>query len=292
LVESGRTDAGPRQRVVAHGGELNHDPERRWQRTGVFHNRQGESRQWQLLADDDTVDRPDEPQVVRVKRHAVGGTKARSCGDGGLARWRWHDLHRDDIVPRHIAAGMHTVRPADVIAIEVIDRLGAPCREFALAEHWYAATGLSDRLGVPDGAITKDRRYRTRDALRQAKEPIDNDLRHQGGRLFDGADDLLLDDWTSTYLEGLAEDNDLAERGYSRDHRRDGKPISLAWVVPRDGFPLAHLPLTGNTEEGATVPSLVTDVDKRFGKSGRVWVMERGRISQPNLTFLRKPHRR
>ena len=41
LVESVRTDAGPRQQIVAYLGELNHDQERRWQRTVVFHNRQG-----------------------------------------------------------------------------------------------------------------------------------------------------------------------------------------------------------------------------------------------------------
>jgi hypothetical protein len=42
LVESVRTEAGPRQHVVAYLGELNQDQERRWQRTVVFHNRQGE----------------------------------------------------------------------------------------------------------------------------------------------------------------------------------------------------------------------------------------------------------
>src|ERR1700736_6460694 len=49
LVESVRTDAGPRQRVVAHLGELNHDQERRWQRTVVFHNRQGNAQQLRLF---------------------------------------------------------------------------------------------------------------------------------------------------------------------------------------------------------------------------------------------------
>ena len=46
LVESVRTDAGPRQRVVAHLGELNHDQERRWQRTVVFYNRHGDWFGW------------------------------------------------------------------------------------------------------------------------------------------------------------------------------------------------------------------------------------------------------
>ena len=61
LVESVRSDAGPRQRVIAHLGELSHDQERRWQRTVVFHNRQGEARQLQLFPDDSSVPLPDDP---------------------------------------------------------------------------------------------------------------------------------------------------------------------------------------------------------------------------------------
>src|SRR5260370_8385450 len=78
LVESVRTDAGPRQRVVAHLGELNHDEERRWQRTVVFHNRQGESRQLQLFPDDASIPLADDPKVVRIKLDSVGCTNSRS----------------------------------------------------------------------------------------------------------------------------------------------------------------------------------------------------------------------
>jgi transposase len=292
LVESLRTDAGPRQRVVAHLGELNHDEERRWQRTIVFHNRQGETRQLQLFPEDASAPLGDDPNIVRIKLDSVGWTNARSFGDVWLARWLWQFLKLDDIVHRHVPVGKHTVRPADVIAIEVINRLCAPCSEFALAEHWYAATGLPDLLGVSDDAITKDRLYRMLDAVLQAKEPIENDLQAQWGTLFNVEHDLLLYDLTSTYFEGLAEDNDLAQRGYSRDHRRDCKQIVLALVVTRDGFPLAHFALAGNTHDGDTVATLVTKVEKRFGKSRRVWVMDRGMISKKNLAFLSKPDRR
>jgi transposase len=292
LVESVRTDAGVRQRVIAHLGELNHDQERRWQRTVVFHNRQGEARQLQLFADDESVVLPDDPKVVHIKLDSVAWTNARSFGDVWLARWLWHYLKLDDIVERYVPLGKHTVRPADVLAIEVINRLCAPCSEFALAEHWYASTGLPDLLGVSDAAVTKDRLYRMLDALLQAQEVIENDLKDQWGLLFDVDYDLLLYDLTSTYFEGLAEDNDLAERGYSRDHRSDCKQIVLALMVTRDGFPLAHFSLPGNTQDGDTVASLVTAVEKRFGKSRRVWVMDRGMISKKNLAFLGKAERR
>ena len=81
LVESVRTEAGPRQRVVAHLGELNHDQERRWQRTVVFHNRQGENRQLRLFPDDEQVCLPDDPNVVRISLESVGWAHPRRFGD-------------------------------------------------------------------------------------------------------------------------------------------------------------------------------------------------------------------
>jgi transposase len=292
LVESIRTEAGPRQQTVAYLGELNHDQEQRWQRTVVFHNRQGEDRQLRLFPDVETVSLPDDPDVVRVRLNSVAWTNPRSFGDVWLGLWLWKLLHLDEIVDRHVPQGKETVRPADIVAIEVVNRLCAPCSEFALAEYWYQSTGLEDLLGVPDSAVTKDRLYRTLDQLLEAQEVIENDLKGQLGTLFQLDYDLLLYDLTSTYFEGLAEENDLARRGYSRDHRSDCKQIVLALIVTREGFPLAHLTLAGNTRDLQTVETVVQAVEARFGKSQRVWVMDRGMISEDSLKFLGQPGRR
>lgn len=292
LVESVRTAAGPRQHIVAYLGELNHDQERRWQRTVVFHNRQGEAQQLRLFPDDDHVPLADDPDIVRIRLGSVGWSNARRFGDIWLARWLWHFVGLDAIVARHLPQGKHTIRPADIVAIEVINRLCAPCSEFALAEHWYAATALEDLLGVPDSAVTKDRLYRTLDQLLLAKDKIENDLTEQLGRLFKLDYDLLLYDLTSTYFEGLAEDNDLARRGYSRDHRSDCKQVVLALVVTREGFPVAHFTLSGNTQDLQTVETIVASVEKRLGRARGVWVMDRGMISKETLKFLSKPGRR
>jgi transposase len=292
LVESVRTESGPRQHVVAYLGELNHDQERRWQRTVVFHNRQGEDRQLRLFPDAEPVPLPDDPEVVQIRLGSVGWTNPRRFGDVWLGLWLWKFLHLDAIVDRHVPQGKETVRPADIVAIEVINRLCAPCSEFTLAEHWYRSTSLEDLLGVPDSAVTKDRLYRTLDRLLKAQEAIENDLKDQLGNLFQLDYDLLLYDLTSTYFEGLAEENDLARRGYSRDHRSDCKQIVLALIVTRDGFPLAHLTLAGNTQDLQTVETIVETIEARFGKSQRVWVMDRGMISAKALKFLGQSGRR
>ena len=292
LVESVRTDAGPRQRVVAHLGELNHDQQRCWQRTVVFYNRQGDPQQLRLFPEDEHVPLPDDPDVVRVRLDGVAWTNARQFGDVWLARWLWQFLGLDDIVDRQVPQGKETVRPADIVAIEVINRLCQPCSEFALAEHWYASTALVDLLGVPDAAVTKDRLYRTLDQLLKAQDAIENALQERLGTLFQLDYDLLLYDLTSTYFEGLAEDNELAQRGYSRDHRSDCKQVILALVVTREGFPLAHRTWAGNTQDLQTVQTIVTDMETRYGKSNRVWVMDRGMISKESLAFLSQPGRR
>src|SRR5437016_13163094 len=92
LVESVRTDAGPRQRVVAHLGELNHDQERRWQRTLVCHNRQGEAQAVRLFPEDSHPGLADDADVVRIRPSKVGWTDARNFGDVYLARWLWRYL--------------------------------------------------------------------------------------------------------------------------------------------------------------------------------------------------------
>ena len=292
LVESVRTESGPRQRTVAYLGELNHDQERRWQRTVLFHNRQGEGQQLRLFPDDEHACLPDDPDVIRISLKSVGWANPRGFGDVWLGLWLWRHLKLDEIVERHVPQGKETIHPADIVAIEVINRLCAPCSEFALAEHWYASTGLEDLLGVPDSAITKDRLYRTLDLLLNAQEAIERDLKERLGTLFRLDYSLVLYDLTSTYFEGLSAANELACRGYSRDHRGDCKQVVVALVLTRDGFPLAHRTFAGNTRDLKTVQTIVTDIETQFGKSQRIWVMDRGMISDESLSFLGEAGRR
>src|SRR5262249_16302132 len=154
---------------------------------------------------------PDDPDLVCIRLQSVGWTNPRRFGDVWLAWWLWRFLKLDDIVARHVPQGKHTIRPADIAAIEVINRLCGPCGALGLAERRYSPTGVEELLGGRDREVTKDRLYRTLDALLQAKQAIENDLQEQFGILFRLQYDLLLYDLTSTYFEGLAEDNDLAK---------------------------------------------------------------------------------
>jgi transposase len=110
--------------------------------------------------------------------------------------------------------------------------------------------------------------------------------------LFAIENDVLLYDVTSTYFEGQAEANALAERGYSRDHRADCKQVLIALVVTFDGFPLGYEVFAGNTNDPRTLQTIVTTMENRHGMLGRVWIADRGMASKDNLAWLRQTGRR
>jgi transposase len=288
LVESVRTERGPRQRVVAQLGELTEDQQHRWQQTAIFHTRERDAKQLNLFDDPSA---PLEADVVRVRLGKVGWTNARAFGDVWLGLQLWQMLGLDRIIERHVPCGRETVPPASMVAIEVISRLcigqGGETSEFGLAEVGYRRTALEDLLGVPDEQVTKDRLYRTLDLLLSAKDGIEQDVKERLGTLFDLKFDLVLCDLTSSFFEGLGEDDDLAALGYSRDQRPGNKQVVLAMVVSIEGFPLWHEVFAGNKSDNTALPGIVEAVSAKFGAMRRIWIVDRGLATEKSVQYLR-----
>ena len=121
------------------------------------------------------------------------------------------------------------------------------------------------------------------------KTALEQHLVQRLGELFALDYDLLLYDVTSTYFEGAAARNPLAQRGHSRDHRPDCKQVCLALVVTREGMPLGYELFAGNKTDVTTVRG-----DRRDDGGPlrpwpqRIWVMDRGMTSADNLAWLRQ----
>ncbi|MFZ0709386.1 MAG: IS1634 family transposase, partial [Terrimicrobiaceae bacterium] len=106
--------------------------------------------------------------------------------------------------------------------------------------------------------------------------------------LFGATFDVPLYDLTSTYFEGEAEEVDKAQRGYSRDHRPDCKQIIIALVVSPEGFPLSYEVFAGNRSDVTTLEEMLEAVERKHGRARRVWVLDRGIVSEENLQSLRR----
>jgi transposase len=146
---------------------------------------------------------------------------------------------------------------------------------------------LEDLLGVKPEQVHTDRLYAGLDQLLLHKEAIEKHLKDRLGNLFDLKYDLLLYDITSTYFEGECAGNELAQRGYSRDSRPDCPQVCIGLVVTEDGLPLGYEVYAGNTHDSTTVEGIMNAMEKKYGRSQRVWVMDRGMVSEENLQRLR-----
>jgi transposase len=175
--------------------------------------------------------------------------------------------------------------------ILIIARLCEPSSELHTSEQWYPKTALPELLGVPASRVDDNRLYRALDWLLPHKAQLEVHLKNRLGELFELEYDLLLYDITSTYFEGRA-DFPLAQRGYSRDKRNDCKQVTIGLVVSRCGMPLGYEVFAGNTADVTTVEEIVTAMEGRYGTADRIWVMDRGMVSEENIQFLKEGGRR
>jgi hypothetical protein len=140
---------------------------------------------------------------------------------------------------------------------------------------------------VDPARVNTDRLYRCLDLLLPHKVALERHLAIRYGELFGVQYELLLYDLTSTYVEGEAAANPQMRRGYSRDHRPDCKQIVLALVVSPEGFPLAYEVFDGNRTDVTTLDDILAAVETKYGHAQRVWVLDRGIVSERNLATLR-----
>jgi len=168
-----------------------------------------------------------------------------------------------------------------------IARFAEPDSELHVEDTWYRRTALDQMLAVAVEKVNATRLYRTLDVILPLKSAIEIHLKQRVGELFSPDFDLLLYDITSTYFEGQAQANPQAKRGYSRDHRGDCKQVCIGLVATQDGFPLAYEVFAGNRVDVTTVEEIVEVMESKYGRARRVWVMDRGMVSEDNLQFLR-----
>ena len=283
-MESVRTAQGPRQRVVATIGKLpGLDKEERigWEEMGRILSDQPRPAPELFHPSEDP------PSWATVNLNGVSVERLRHFGDVYLGLRLWNRLGFAEFCREQMPSGREEIPWSIMAAILVLARFCAPSSELQIAESWYGKTALDDLLGVTGEKIGEDRLYRALDALLPHKEELCRHLQKRYGDLFGSTFDFLFYDITSTYFEGSAKANGQAKRGYSRDGRPDCPQVCIGLVATREGLPVAYEIFDGNRPDVTTTQEMVGILEAKYGKANRVWVMDRGMVSEANLTSLR-----
>lgn len=285
LVESYRTSKGPRHRTVAYLGELQPTERSGWAELAGKLSDQRPTPAYPLFH---RARKEPVPDTIQVRVSGVRVERSRRFGDVYLALVLWRTLGLDELFDRLLPSGREQVPWAMVGAIMAISRFCDPSSELHVAQHSYASTALEDLLGITRDLIGKDRLYRVHDRILPLKDEIEKHLKQRYTTLFDTEYDLLLYDITSTYFEGQAHANPQAKRGHSRDHRSDCVQVCIGLIVTREGLPVAYEVFDGNRHDSTTIEQMVDAIEAKHGRANRVWVLDRGMVSEPNLQYIRE----
>ena len=274
------------QRQVLYLGEINDSQRAAWCRTiEVLEGKSG-SRQMALFPEGREVPALN-CEVVRVQVQDVEVHAPRQWGACWLTVCLWERLELDRFWGPCLPASRQGTRWLDIVKVLVCYRLIDPGSEWRLHRQWYEHSALRDLLGC-DRVLASNTLYRCLDKLVVHKEAFFSFLHERWTRLFDARFDVLLYDLTSTYFESDPPFEDKRQFGYSRDKRSDCVQVVIALIVTPDGFPLAYEVMPGNTSDNTTLAGFLDKIENQYGRSDRVWIMDRGIPTEATLATMRE----
>src|SRR6201986_3441141 len=218
-------------------------------------------------------------EIVRALPHghvlAALGTARRIALDAVLPRR----------APQRRGPSAHGLDPWGDLALSlIVAGLLEPAAKLATARMLDPATAshsLGEMLGL--GKVTAKEVYAALDWLGREQPFIEAQLGRR--HLKDGA--LLLYDVTSTYLEGRC--CELAQHGYSRDHRGDRPQIVIGLMCTADGCPVAVEVFEGNTADPLTLSAQIDKLKQRFKLQRVVMVGDRGLLTSARIEQTLRP---
>ncbi len=287
VVENVRVHGGRVvQRQVLYLGEINDSQRAAWCRSIEVVEGKSRSRQMALFPEDREA-----PaltcEVVKIDLSQVALHDPRQWGACWLALSLWDRLDLDRFWEERLPASRQGTRWLDILKIQVCYRLIDPGSEWRLHRHWYEHSALRDLLGG-ERAIADDTLYRCLDKLLAHKQGFFSFLRDRWATLFEARFDVLLYDLTSTYFESDPPFDDKRRFGYSRDKRPDCVQVVIALIVTPQGFPLAYEVMPGNTSDDTTLAAFLKKIEDQYGRSERVWIMDRGIPTEETLAAMRE----
>jgi transposase len=317
LVESFRTERGPRQRTVLNLGADFDLPEAHWKdlanRIEVIITRQEP-----IFTYAPEVERLARKYVRRIIKQEGRDAGCRIRAGRAVADRESEYLPDYQVVdvnstenedPRSVGAEhvvLETIRelglqekllemgfshPWKDVAISVIaGRLINPCSE--LETHWWLRhkSAIDELMGTDFSLLPQDRVYRVSDKLLKGRDELEDYLSCKERTLFNLQETIILYDLTNTFLEGTGKLNHKAMFGVSKEKRYDCPLVTLGLVLDGDGFPKRSRVFEGNVSEGKTLEKMLLGLGKEPSLIKPLIIVDAGIATEDNLEWLRDNH--
>ena len=289
IVENRRTKQGRIvQRQVLYLGEVNDSQRSAWCRALEVFGEDLTPRQVAIFPHDREPPSALDCEVVQVRLGELELHHPRQWGGCWLANELWSQLELDVFWAPRLKPSRQGTRWLNVFKTLVYYQLLDPGSEWRLHRHWYDNSAMAEVLGENDALVQLDKLYRCLDKVVEHKRAMFTYLRERWQTMFDVGFDVLLYDLTSTYFECDPPRHGKRRFGHSRDKRSDCVQVVIALIVTPEGLPLAYEVMAGNTNDSTTLKGFLERIEHQYGRSNRVWVMDRGVPTEATLSAMRE----
>ena len=310
LVESVRTERGPRQRILLNLGTLDLE-QKQWK---PLANRIEEllAGQRRLVALEENIEalaqhftkllvqkkmaeknefKQSEQDFQSVDVNALASSEGKSIGSEHVGLEAMKQLGFFKLFRQLKFKKENT----DLATLLIIGRLVHPCSERELKRYAEDESGLDELLKTDFSHLANNALYETSDILFSHKDTIEQFLRNHSKKLLGLGESIILYDLTNTYFEGDIPFCEKAKHGRSKDKRNDRPLVTLGIVLDENGFLKATRIFEGNISEPKTLMDMVHEVHgQAVGQQPPLpvekptVVIDAGIASEDNLTTLKE----
>jgi len=305
LVESTRTERGPRQRILLNLGnslDLLSKEERKLLANRIEELLTGTqsflpypSSIEQLaqtftkqLIEKGSQKTPEKTPPTKTDYHSVNldSLKNNQSRTVGIEHIAYETIKKLALEQKLLELGL-SKRQVEIAIGIIVGRLACPGSELATYDWMQHSSAIDELLGTDFGRLSLDSVYRIGDLLLKHKNSIEEHLVSTEKTLFTFKNTIILYDLTNTYFEGTAKRVPHAARGHSKKRRSDCPLVTMGLVLNSHGFPLRSKMLPGNISE----PSTLQDAIQQLSCSSEhkpVIVVDAGIATEDNLDYLRQ----
>ena len=305
LVESVRTDKGPRQRTLLYMGSEIDLPEVEHK---LLAQRIGEivAGQHPLISCSETIERlakiyasqlirqlsevmtpptpTSEADFITIDINTMEKSEPRTVGTEHLLLKMAQQLQ----IPKKLQElGLSETETAIALG-SIIARATQPNSEWATYTWLCRDSGLEELLDFNFKKSSHNRLYQISDKLLTHKNALENHLEKVEQEFHGYQSTIALYDLTNTYMEGQANSNPKAKHGFSKEKRFDCPLVTLGLAMNEHGFLHRTSILPGNASEPATLQVMIESLTAHQGLFKPIIAMDAGIATEANLQWLRE----
>jgi hypothetical protein len=311
LIESMRTPAGPRQRLVLNLGFLDLHQDKWKELANTIESEV--HRQSRLFITDPQIEKLAKHYAKVIVREKLNKESERAASDNGAdslsADFELVDVNSVNSSDARKIGAEHVVlaqmqeykfdkmltqlgftdNQIDYAKILIAGRLVHPSSERETAR-WANEDSailelLQSKISVYDTAL-----HRTAVLLWEQHDKIEQRLSQAAREVFGLEETIILYDLTNTYFEGSKQGSEIAKHAKSKDKRDDRPLVTLALTLDGQGFPKQSKVFEGNISEPGTLEKMLDELSNVVDgfNCQKTIVIDAGIATEENLELIER----